>query len=89
MHQAGQPAFRETGNGKRAGRKTCAPSFSVLRFPFSVFRRSGAHGAANYTPHVPPKPMVTLPPSTMTGTRRSPEMRTIRSSSFLFSLTLM
>jgi hypothetical protein len=46
-------------------------------------------GAASYTPHVPPKPMVTLPPSTMTGTRRSPEMRTIRSSSFLFSLTLM
>jgi hypothetical protein len=61
------------------------PDGSITRSPDA----SGAHGAANYTPHVPPKPMVTLPPSTMTGTRRSPEMRTIRSSSFWFSLTLM
>ena len=50
---------------------------------------SGAHGAASYTPHVPPKPMVTLPPSTMTGTRRSPERRTILSSCFLSAFTLM
>jgi hypothetical protein len=25
-----------------------------------------------YTPHVPPKPIVTLPPSTITGTDRRP-----------------
>jgi len=50
---------------------------------------SGADGAASYTPQVPPKPIVTLPRSTMTGTRRSPESRTIRSSSFWSDFTLM
>ena len=48
---------------------------------------SGAHGAASYTPHVPPNPTVTLPPSTMTGTCRPPERRIIRSSSLLSDLT--
>ena len=49
---------------------------------------SGAHGAASYTPQVPPKPTVTLPPSTITGTFRPPERRTILSSSFLSARTL-
>src|SRR6266542_809637 len=43
--------------------------------------RTGGTTGAVYTPHVPPNPIVTLPASTMTGTRRPPERRTIRSSS--------
>lgn len=50
--------------------------------PFSRAHR------ARYTPHVPPKPIVTLPPSRMTGTLRPPLTWTIRASSFASRLTL-
>jgi hypothetical protein len=43
-----------------------------------------------YTPHVPPKPIVTVPSSTITGTARRPLLNpSIRWSSAGFFLTLM
>jgi hypothetical protein len=48
-----------------------------------------ARTAPGYTPQVPPNPTVTFPFSTMTGTWRPPESRTIRSSSAALCLTLM
>jgi hypothetical protein len=48
-----------------------------------------AHGGRQ-TPHVPPKPIVTAPLSTITGTARRPLLNvSIRSSSAAFFLTLM
>ena len=70
------------------GRGEAPDGRAAVGIPSTTSLAFDAAGAL-YTPHVPPNPIVTLPASTMTGTRRPPEMRIIRSSSRASRLTSM